>query len=476
LADGFARLQVMTREAVVVGAGPNGLVGALVLAREGWKVRVLEADDQPGGGVRTEELTLPGFAHDVCSAVHPMALASKALTDLKVEWVHPDAPLAHPLDGGRAMIVERSVDDTAAGFGEDGPAYRKLMGPLAEGALSITGAVLSPRRVPRPSAALVDYGKVGVRSATGLARARFDTDGVQALFSGMAAHSILPLDAPLTAGVGLLLGLLAHAVGWPIARGGSQAIADALVAELEAAGAEIQTGVRVKSLDELGSPDAVMLDLTPAQVLIVGGDRLPRRYQRALKRYRYGPGVCKVDWALDGPIPWSAPEVGRAGTVHVGGSLEEIAAAEADPHAGRHADRPFILLAQPTLADPTRAPAGQHIGWAYCHVPAGSTEDRSEAIEAQVERFAPGFRDRIIGRHVLTAAAVEARDPNRVGGDIGGGVADWRQLLVRPTLTEHPWVTPVKGLYLCSSATPPGGGVHGMCGWHAARAVLRKHH
>ena len=465
----------MSREAVVVGAGPNGLVCAITLARAGWKVRVLEAADEPGGGVRTEALTLPGFAHDVCSAVHPMALASTALADLKVDWVQPDAPLAHPLDGGRAVVVERSVDATAAHLGEDGPAYQKLMTRIVEGASSITNAVLSPRRVPRPSLALVDYGAVGIRSATSVARSKFETPAAQALMGGLAAHSVLPLDSPLTAGVGLLLGLLAHAVGWPIVRGGSQAIADALVAELEAAGGEVQTGVRVRALAELGNPDAVMLDLTPAQVLAVAGDQLPARYRRALTRYRYGPGVCKVDWALDGPIPWSAPEVGRAVTVHVGGTLEEIAAAEADPHAGRHAARPFVLLAQATVADPTRAPAGQHTGWAYCHVPSGSTEDRSDAIEAQVERFAPGFRDRILARNVLTAKAIEARDPSRVGGDIGGGVADWRQLLARPTLSERPWVTPVRGLYLCSSATPPGGGVHGMCGWHAARSVLRRH-
>ena len=345
---------------------------------------------------------------------------------------------------------------------------------IVEGHTSITDAVLSPRRIPRPSAALVDYGTVGVRSATSLARAKFETQGVQALMGGLAAHSVLPLDAPLTAGVGLLLGMLAHAVGWPIARGGSQAIADALVADLESAGGEVQTGTRVRSLDELGDPDAIVLDLTPAQVLAVAGDQLPARYRRALTRYRYGPGVCKVDWALDGPIPWSAPEVSRAVTVHVGGTLEEITAAEADPHAGRHAARPFVLLAQATVADPTRAPEGKHTGWAYCHVPSGSTEDRSEAIEAQVERFAPGFRDRILARNVLTAAAIEARDPSRVGGDIGGGVADWRQLLARPTLSEWPWVTPRRGLYLCSSATPPGGGVHGMCGWHATRAVLRR--
>lgn len=466
----------MGREAVVVGAGPNGLTGALVLARAGWKVRVLEADDRPGGGVRTEELTLPGFAHDVCSAVHPMGLASPAFADVTVEWVQPDAPLAHPLDGGRATIVERSVDATADSLGADGAAYRKLMRRIAEGSPSIVGAVLGGRHVPRPTVALTDYGSVGVRSAVGLAKSRFDGEPAQALLGGLGAHSILPLDTKLTAGVALLLGLLAHSVGWPVARGGSEAIAVSLVAELEAAGAEIVTGTRVTSLGELPAADAVLLDLTPAQVLVVGGDRLPKRYRRALRRYRYGPGVCKVDWALSEPIPWQAPEVRRAGTVHVGGTLAEIAAAEAAPHEGRHAEQPFVLLAQPTLADPTRAPEDKHVGWAYCHVPSGSDVDCTEAIEAQVERFAPGFRDVILARHVLSAAQVEARDPNRVGGDITGGVSDFRQLLVRPTLSPEPWATPVEGLYLCSSATPPGGGVHGMCGWHAAHAVLRHHH
>jgi phytoene dehydrogenase-like protein len=465
----------MTREAVVVGAGPNGLSAALVLARAGWRVRVLEADGTPGGGARTEELTLPGFAHDVCSAVHPMALASPAFADLKVDWVHHDFPLAHPLDGGRAAIVERSVEATAAGFGPDRDAYRSVMGRVVKGAPSIVGAVLGARTIPRPTLGLARYGTFGLRSATTLAQSHFETDEVQALIGGLAAHSILRLGEPITAGVALLLGLLAHWVGWPIARGGSEAITGALVAEIEGAGGEITTGHRVTSLDEIGAPDAVLLDLTPAQVLAVAGERLPRRYRRRLRRYRYGPGVCKVDWALSGPIPWQVPAVARAGTVHVGGTLAEIASAEADPHAGRHASRPFVLLAQPTTADPTRAPAGKHVGWAYCHVPAGSDVDRSEAIENQVERFAPGFRDLVLARHVTTAADVERRDPGRVGGDIGGGVSDWRQLLARPTLSLHPWVAPSPGLYLCSSSTPPGGGVHGMCGWHAAHAVLRRH-
>jgi phytoene dehydrogenase-like protein len=316
------------------------------------------------------------------------------------------------------------------------------------------------------------YAAVGLRSAASLASSRFDTDEARGMFAGLAAHAILPLDRSLTGGVALMFALLAHAVGWPVVRGGSQGIAISIVAELESLGAEIVTGRRVSSIGELGAADAVVLDLTPAQVLAVAGDRLPKRYRKALRRYRYGPGVCKVDYALSEPVPWTNPEVRRAATVHVGGTLPEIMAAEAAPHDGEHAARPFVLFVQPTLADPSRAPEGRHVGWAYCHVPSGSDVDCTPAIDDQIERFAPGFRDVVLARHVLTAADVERRDPNRVGGDIAGGVTDFRQLLARPVLSTTPWATPAKGLYLCSAATPPGGGVHGMCGWHAAHAVL----
>jgi phytoene dehydrogenase-like protein len=393
---------------------------------------------------------------------------------VEIDWLQPDVPLAHVLDGGRAAILDRDLDATVAGLGTDGPAYRKLMTRIVAGAPSIVDAVLGPHDIPKPTVALVDYAHVGLRSVESLTRARFDGELGRAVFSGIAAHSVLPLDAPLTAGVAVLFAALAHSVGWPIARGGSQAIADALVREILAAGGEVHTGVHVDSLDALGSADAVLLDLTPVQVLKVASGKLPDRYRRTLEKYRYGPGVCKVDWALDGPVPWTNPDVARAGTVHLGGTLEEVAAAELAPHRGEHAERPFVLFSQPTVLDPSRAPSGGHVGWAYCHVPAGSTLDRSPQIEAQVERFAPGFRDRILARNVLTAADIATRDPNRVGGDIAGGVSDWRQLLARPSLERRPWVTSVPGLYLCSSATPPGGGVHGMCGWHAAHQVLRR--
>jgi len=468
------------REAVVVGAGPNGLVAAITLARAGWQVTVLEAASSPGGGTRTEELTLPGYRHDVCSAVHPLGLGSPALRDLPLgehglRWLQPDLPLAHPLGGDRAAVLDRSIAVTAAGFeGEDGKAYRRMMGPLERSGSGLVDSLLSPLSIPpKAPVGLARYGLDGIRSASGVARSKFDHDQAQALLAGMAAHSMLSLDAPITAGYGLMLGLLGHLVGWPVAEGGSQAIADALVSLLASHGGTVELDRRVERLDELDPGAVVLLDLTPRQVVRLGGVELPERYRRRLGRYRYGPGVFKVDWALDGPIPWRAPECGRSATVHVGGTLEEVAHSEAEVTAGRHAERPFVLVAQASVVDPSRAPAGGQTGWAYCHVPARSTVDMTDAIEAQVERFAPGFRDRIVGRHVMGPAAIERHDANYVGGDINGGVADLRQFFGRPVLSPHPWRTPVDGLYLCSSATPPGGGVHGMCGWHAAQCVLR---
>jgi phytoene dehydrogenase-like protein len=462
-----------------VGAGPNGLVAALSLAAAGMHVRVLEAASSPGGGTRSESLTAAGFLHDVCSAVHPLGVASPALRGLGLErhglrWLHSPVPLAHPLGGERAAVLERSVSATAEGFGADGGAYRRLMDPLVRSGEALVDSLLSPLSVPpRAPVGMARYGAVGVRSAVGLARGRFHEEEASALFAGLAGHSMLPLDAPITAGYGLMLGLLGHLVGWPVAAGGSQAIADALVASLVALGGSVELDHRVETFDELPSDAAVLLDLTPRQVVAVAGDRLPARYRRGLERYRYGPGVFKVDWALDGPIPWSAPACRRSTTVHVGGTLAEVAAAEAEVAAGRHPERPFVLLAQPGLVDSSRAPEGRQTGWVYCHVPHGSTVDMTEAIEAQVERFAPGFRDRILARHAMGPAAMELHDANYIGGDINGGVADLRQFVARPVLSRRPWVTPVDGLYLCSSSTPPGGGVHGMCGWHAARCVLR---
>ncbi len=467
-------------DAVVVGAGPNGLVGAITLAAAGWKVLVLEAAGRPGGGTRSEELTLPGVVHDVCSAIHPLAVASPALRALPLgeyglEWVHAEVPLAHTLDGGHVALLHRSLAETAAGLGADRGAYERLFEPLIRVELDLVDGLLAPLSIPpRHPIALGRFSLVGSQPITRLARRRFQTDEAAALLAGLAAHSMLSLRSPITAGYALMFGALAHLVGWPIARGGSQAIADALVDHLEHLGGSVQCDTRVTSLRELPPTRAVLLDLTPRQVTSIARDRLPPRYLRRLGRYRYGPGVFKLDWALSDPIPWINPAAARAATVHVGGTIEEIAAAEDQVQRGRHPDRPFVLVAQQTLFDPSRTPDGTQTAWAYCHVPNSSTVDMTDRIEAQIERFAPGFRGRIIARHVMAPAAVEAHDANYVGGDINGGVADLRQFFARPALGLHPWVTPVDGLYLCSSSTPPGGGVHGMCGLHAAREVLRR--
>lgn len=468
-----------TYDAVVVGSGPNGLAAAVALAREGRSVLVAEAADAVGGGTRSAPLTLPGFVHDVCSAVHPMAVASPflrtlPLADHGLEWVHPPTPVAHPLDGGRAAALERSVDATADALGPDARAYRKLMGPLVASADGLFADLLGPFRIPRRPVAAVRFGLRAVRSGSGLARSWFRGDGARALVAGLAAHSVLPLERSPSAAIALMLGIAGHAVGWPFPKGGAQKIADALASYFRSLGGRIEVGRAVKSVDEFPDARAVLLDVTPRQVLALTGHKLPGRYRRALERFRYGPGVFKVDWALSGPIPWQAPECRRAGTVHVGGTLDEVAAAERAPWKGEHAEWPFVLLAQPTPFDPTRAPDGKHVAWGYCHVPHGSTVDMTERIEAQVERFAPGFRELILARHTMNTVAMEAHNPNYVGGDIGGGVADWWQLFTRPVMRFDPYSTPVRGLYLCSSSTPPGGGVHGMCGYFAARSAARR--
>lgn len=471
--------------AIVVGSGPNGLVAAITLARAGWDVTVLEAAPGPGGGLRSAELTLAGFVHDVCSAIHPLAVGSPAFRELDLHdqgpdatlcWSQPEVPLAHPLDGRDAVLLHRSVDDTASRLGGDDGAYRRLFGPLVDAGFDLTDGLLAPLTIPpRHPIDLARFGIVGIRSARGVARHRFDTDEARALFAGLAGHSIMSLRSPVTAGYGLMLGTLAHVVGWPVARGGSQRIADALVERLQDLGGHVECDRRVASLRDLPAVDAVLLDVTPRQVIAMAGDSLPGRYRRSLERFRYGPGVFKLDWALDGPIPWIDPDVARAATVHLGGTLDEIVASEDDVQHGRHPDRPYALLAQQSLVDPSRAPTGSHTAWAYCHVPNGSTVDMTRQIEAQVERFAPGFRDRIIARSSMNTRQVEDHDENYVGGDINGGVGDLRQFVMRPTLGLHPWRTPLEGVYLCSSSTPPGGGVHGMCGLHAANEVLRDH-
>ena len=462
-------------DAVVVGAGPNGLAAAIALARAGRSVRVLEAADTIGGGSRSAELTLPGFVHDICSAVHPHPLASPFLRELPLaehglELVQPELALAHPLDDGTAVAFDRSIVVTAASIGgADGDAYRKLMEPLVRDADKLLPAILGPLRPTRHPLALSRFGLLGLRSAEGLAK-RFDGPRARALIAGNAAHSMLRLDASPTGAVALVLMLTGHAVGWPVARGGSQKVADALASIARSHGAEIVTGHRVDRIDELDDAGVVLFDLTPRQIVAIAGHRLPDRYRRALERYRYGPGVFKLDWALDGPIPWTAPECRGAGTVHLGGTFEEIAASE----RGDGGQRPYVLLSQPTVCDPSRAPAGKHVGWAYCHVPAGSTTDMTAAIEGQVERFAPGFRDQILARASMNAAEMEAYNPNYVGGDINGGLMDLRQLFTRPVARPVPYTTPDERLFICSSATPPGGGVHGMCGYFAAKAALRR--
>jgi phytoene dehydrogenase-like protein len=467
-------------DAIVVGAGPNGLAAAIELARAGRTVRVYEAADTVGGGTRSAELTLPGFVHDVCSTAHPLGIASPFFRSLDLarhglEWVQPDAPLAHALTPGRSVVLERDLSALDEALGRDAAAWAWLFGPLVLEWERLLPSLLAPIvRVPRHPMIMGRFGLPALMPATSLARLAFREPAARALFSGIAAHSMVPLGRPLTASFGLVLGLLAHAVGWPLARGGSGAVAAALEAEARSLGVEIETGRVVRSLAELPAARAVMLDLTPRQVLAVAGDRLPDGYRRQLARFRYGPGVFKIDWALDGPIPWRDPRTARAGTVHLGGTLREVASAEDAVAHGRPADRPFVLLVQPTIADPTRAPEGRHIAWAYCHVPAGSTASMAGAIEDQVERFAPGFRDLVLARSVRNATAMEAYDANYVGGDINGGLANVRQLLFRPVVRWNPYTTPDPGLFLCSSSTPPGGGVHGMSGLLAAREALHR--
>jgi phytoene dehydrogenase-like protein len=445
------------KRAVVIGSGPNGLSAAIVLARAGCAVTVLEASDTVGGGARSAELTLPGFVHDVCSAIHPMAACSPCFREFDLEshglrWIQPGVPLAHPLDDGSAVLL-----------GEAGAEWDRLFRPLVKQWDKIRYDVVAPLGLPKHPLAMARFGLEALRSARGLADSRLRGVRERALFAGIAAHSALPLEAPLSASIGLVLGICGHTIGWPFPRGGSQRISDALASCLRAYGGEIVTGTRVTSL-----PDApiVMADITPRQVLAIAGSRFPTGYRASLEEYRYGPGAFKMDWALDAPIPWRAKECERAGTVHLGGTLEEIAEWERS-----HSGRPFVLLSQHSLFDDTRAPRGKHTAWAYCHVPNGSTWDMTDAIEDQVERFAPGFRSRVLARSVRTPADLEAYNPNLIGGDFNGGSLSIGQFFLRPT--RRLYRTPLKGLYFCSSSTPPGGGVHGMCGYHAARAALR---
>ncbi|MCA1827013.1 MAG: NAD(P)/FAD-dependent oxidoreductase [Myxococcales bacterium] len=464
-------------EAVVVGSGPNGLAAAIALAQAGVKVRVCEAQPTIGGGTRSAELTLPGFVHDVCSAIHPMGAASPFFSRLPLAengltWIHPEIDLAHPLDDGTAVTMVRSIDDTAAGLGVDGPAWRRMVGPLAGRFHELLADTLGPL-TRRPGNPLL-LARFGLRAALPSSRLGFEGERTRALIAGLAAHSFLPLHAPFTSSFVLMFAAAAHASGWPLARGGSQKIADALAATLKNLGGEVAAGERVDSLDRFGDAKAFLFDTSAWTLEKIAGDRLPARYRKSLREFRRGPGVFKLDYALSAPIPWRAPECRRAGTVHVGGRFDEIAAGEAAVARGDHPENPFVLVAQQSVFDPSRAPPGKHTLWAYCHVPNGSAFDMTERIERQIERFAPGFRETVLERSVMTCADVEARNANCAGGDIAGGAYDGMQFFARPVMAVDPYATPARELYLCSASTPPGAGVHGMCGFHAARSALRR--
>jgi phytoene dehydrogenase-like protein len=466
-------------DAVVVGAGPNGLAAAIELALAGRSVHVIERADVVGGGVRTAELTLPGFIHDVCSAVHPLVAGSPYLRTLGLErygleLVFPKVELAHPLDDGSAALLHRSVSRTAEGLASDSVAYASLIGPFARDWPRLAKLVLAPLRLPRDPLLAARFGRLGVRSAEGLANASFFDLRARALIAGMAAHAARPLHAPATAAFALVLAALGHAVGWPVAKGGSGAIAAAMRARLAALGGVVETGREVRSLRDLPDASAVLFDVSPRVLAEICAEALPARYRAALGRFQYGPGVFKIDYALVGPVPWRAPECADAGTLHLGGTLDQIAAAELAVSRGANANRPYVLVAQQSVADPTRAPPGKHTLWAYCHVPPSSDVDMTAAIEAQIERFAPGFSDLILARAARGPAQLEAENPNFVGGDINAGAASLRQVFARPTLRACPYTTPNPKLFICSASTPPGGGVHGMCGYHAARAALRR--
>ena len=465
-------------DATVVGSGPNGLAAALTLARAGLSVRVLEAAPTAGGGSRSAELIRPGYLHDICSAVHPMALAAPFFREFglaeRIRLEVPEVSYAQPLDGARAALAYRSLDRTVQELGPDGKAYARLMRPLVEHSEAITRTLMNPLlKVPREPLAALRFGLAALDQGTGAWNRRFTEDAAPALLTGVMAHPVGQLPSLPSAGGGLLLALLAHTVGWPVPRGGSQAIADAMVEDLRAHGGELETGHTVDSLRELSGSRAVILDTAPAGLLRLAEGRLPARYERALQRFRYGNAACKVDFILSGPVPWASPGTAAAGTVHLGGTRAETAAAEAAVAAGRHPEKPYVLVSQPSTFDASRAPAGRHILWTYCHVPAGSDQDMAAAVTAQIERFAPGFRDVIVETRTTTARGLAAYNQNYVGGDFGAGAVTLGQMIRRPVLSPVPWQTPLPGVFLCSASTPPGPGVHGMGGYHAAAAALR---
>lgn len=466
-------------DAIIVGAGPNGLAAAIELARAGWSVLLCEARERVGGGARTEELTLPGFLHDICSAIHPLGMGSPffrslPLNEYGLEWIQPEIALAHPFDNDSPALLHHSLDATAAGLGVDGAAYRRLVQPFVRRWDALAAEILGPLQIPpRHPFLLAQFGLGALMPTTLLVNTLFRNPKTRAMFAGLAAHSFLPLEQVATASFGMVLGILGHAFGWPIPRGGSQSIANAMAAYLESLGGKIQTGMPIESLEQLPPARAYLFDVTPRQLLRIAGEHLPTGYRRKLEGYRYGPGIFKVDWALREPVPWAEVDCRRAGTIHIGATLEEIVVSERNAVQGKISEKPFVLFAQQSLFDDTRAPAGQHTGWAYCHVPNGSTVDMTERIEAQVERMAPGFRDVILARSTKNTVQYEAYNANLIGGDINGGIQDLRQLFNRPTWRTYS--TPNSSIFMCSSSTPPGGGVHGMSGYHAARLVLKRH-
>ena len=463
-------------DAIVVGSGPNGLAAAIVLQRAGLSVLLVEGKDTLGGGLRTAELTLPGFKHDICSAIHPMAIASPffntlGLENYGLEFIQPDFALAHPFDDGSAAVLTSSLEETAKLLGADKDAYSKLILPIVKEWPFLINELLAPLRFPKHPLLFAKFGWKAFHSSLSSA-AKFQTTKARGLWAGLTAHAIQPLSNLTTSAIGLVLTAAAHIKGWPIPKGGSQSVADALASVFIDAGGKIQTGFYVKSLEQLPSSHAILFDVTPRQLLEIAGHRFSSLYKYQLEKYRYGMGVFKIDWALDDAIPFIAPECRQAGTIHIGNTFEEIAANEQSTSDGKHPEKPFVLLAQQTVFDSSRVPMGKHTAWAYCHVPNGSTRNSTEAIEKQVERFAPGFRERIIGRHTFNTAQLEEYNPNYVGGDINGGIMDIGQLFTRPALRFSPYRSSAKGIYICSSSTPPGGGVHGMCGYHAAKRVL----
>ena len=464
-------------DAVVVGSGPNGLAAAIMFAQTGRSVLVLEAQPTFGGGARSAELTLPGFIHDICSAVYPMAVGTEFLPSLSLEqhglrWIEPPAAMAHPFDDGPPAILSKSIERTGATLGSDADAYAELVRPFVKRWDVLSADAIAPLHLPRHPLLMARFGLEALRSARSLARGKFRGERARGFFAGLATHSVMPLTDVATASIGLVLGVVAHSDGWPIPAGGAQSVANALASYLRALGGEIVTDSPVASLGDVPNAKTIFLDLSPRGALAIAGDRFSRSYRRALGRYEHGSGVCKVDWALREPVPWRDAECATAGTLHLGGTLAEVVASEAAPHRGEHAEKPFVLAAQSSLFDATRAPAGKHTLWGYCHVPYGSSVDMSDRIERQIERFAPGFRDCILERRVTRASELGHHNANLHGGDIVGGANTLRQLFFRPVVRRVPYATSIEGVYLCSASTPPGGGVHGLCGMYAARAAL----